>query len=281
MLPRCSCWDPAPSINRPPVILHSRLNRRFKYIFVSTCQSKLVLDAKMRLHYYFPRTASWLFFCWTYVSAVHLMAQYPPLEEQVGLVDRQQVKCPESTATFCPTGNVCCPSGAACYTSNGVPLCNETCVAAAATCTVNNLLACCQVGQECSPSGCISGSNSGASSSGPETTPTPPPGPTFSFGCGTNVPCYQGTSTWCCLPSLACDFSSPGFCLRSITSSQPPTVTTASSVYPSTTVVTTPISHTAATGLAATGLAAPNVLDEGILVKIWTCFAAMGIALGL
>jgi len=236
----------------------------------------LVLDAKMRLRHYFPRTALWLFFCWTYVSAVDLMAQYPFLEEQVGLVDRQQVQCPESTATLCPTGNVCCPSGAACYTSNGVPLCNETCAAAAATCTVNNLLACCQGGQECSPSGCISGSNSGASSSsGPGTTPTPPPGPTFSFGCDTNVPCYQGTSTWCCLPSLACDFSSPGFCLSSITSSQP-IVTTPSSTLPMTTVVTTTISHTAATGLTA-----PNVLDEGILTKIWTCFAAMAIALGL
>lgn len=249
--------------------------------------SMLLLGSEMRL-YYFPHAALWLSFCSIYVSAIHRMAQYPAFEEQVGLVDRQQLPCPESTETACPTGDVCCPSGAACYTSNGVPLCNEQCSAVAVTCTVNNILACCDVGQECSPSGCVSGSpGSGPIITGTTgslgSTLTPPGGAaSSSYGCGTNNPCYQGTTTWCCLPSLSCDFSSPGFCLGSTTSSQPLITTskphlTTSNVATSNVVVSLTTSH-----ITVTGLAAPNVLDEGILMKIWAFFlAAVGVALCL
>lgn len=245
----------------------------------------------MRLHY-FPRTALWLF-CLTYVSAIDRMAQYPPFEEQIGLVDRQQSSCPEATETLCPTGNVCCPSGAACYTSNGVPLCNESCPVVAVTCVVNNILACCEVGQECSPSGCISGGSgsgptitgaSSATSSGalPQTTPTPPgAAATTSFGCGTDNACSQGILTWCCSQSLTCDFASPGFCLEFSTSSRlivttSNTQSTMSNMPFTTNVASLPTSHATSAGLAA-----PNILAEGMLAKIWTCFAAMGVALGL
>jgi hypothetical protein len=232
-----------------------------------------------------PRTALWLlFFCSTHVSAILRMAQYPPFEEQVGLIDRQGFQCPEATETLCPAGDVCCPDGAACYTSNGVPLCNEPCPVVAVTCSENGILACCRVGEECSPSGCIPGSgpdttitdSSGATTQGPEppTSPTPPGAASTSFGCGTDSACYQGISTWCCSPPLQCYLLSPGACLEPSTSSQPAPTTTKA---PSTTnVVTLSTSHAVATGLAA-----PNVLAEGILMKIWTCFAAMGVALGL
>jgi len=238
----------------------------------------------MKFHY-FPRTVIWLF-CSTYVSAVHRMAQYPPFEKQAGLVDRQQLKCSQSTDTLCPTGGVCCPSGAACYTSSGVPLCDETCQVDAVTCFVNSILACCEPGQKCNPSGCISDNSgpgptvtgsSGVTSSGPQPATTPnAPGAiaTNSLGCGTNRPCYQGTSTWCCSPSLDCDLSSPGFCLSFSTSS--PTVVTTSNI-PQTTNVVVSLTTSHATG---TGLAAPNVHTEGILMRIWACFAAMGIAFG-
>src|SRR5579871_729402 len=237
----------------------------------------------MKLHSLL-RTALWLF-CSTYVSAVHRMAQYPSFEEQVGLVNRQQLNCPESTETLCPTGSVCCPSGAACYTSNGVPLCNESCPVVAVTCVVNNVPACCEVGQECSPSGCISGSSGsgptvtgpgGATTSGPQPQTTPTPPGAVATSCGTNNACYQGTSTWCCLPSLECDLSSPGFCLMLSTSTPSRPSVTTSNTRPTTNVVVVTTSHTVATALAA-----PNLLAEGIFVKIWTYFAAMGVALGI
>ena len=238
----------------------------------------------------FLRIASWLSLCSTYVSAVHRMAQYPPFEEQVGLVDRQGLECPQADETLCPAGDACCPTGAACYTINGVPLCNEPCPIIAVTCAVNSILACCSVGEECSPSGCLSGGTSPSPTiTGPTvaTTQRPSPQTTLTFpsaastspGCGTDNPCYQGISAWCCKPSEICDFSSPGYCRASSTSSQ--TIVTTSQTPSTTSVTSLSTSHAAATTLAiATGLAAPNVLAEDILMKIWTCFAAMGVALG-
>jgi hypothetical protein len=183
-----------------------------------------------------------------------------------------------------------CPAGAACYTIKGVPLCDEPCPIVAVTCTVNGILACCPVGEECSPSGCLAGGPgpeptitvpTRATTQRPslQTIPTLPGAASTTFGCGTDYPCYQGITTWCCKPSQICDFSSPTNCLASSTSSQPMVTT---SQTPSTTSVVSISTSDAATGLAASaGPASPNVLAEGILMKIWTCFAAMGVALGL
>jgi len=237
----------------------------------------------MKLHY-FPPAALWLFLCSTHVSAIHKMAQYPSFKQQFGLLDRQEIECPVATETLCPTGNGCCPSGAPCFTSNGVPLCSQHCPIAAVTCSINGIVACCELGQECSPEGCIVGGPGpgptvtppGAATTPsylPLTTPTPPGAAATSFGCSTDNPCYQGTFTWCCQTSQECDFSSPGSCLETITQPSNANTDTITSAKSSTTTTT---SHAVASALAV-----PNVLVEGIFMKLWTCFAAMGVALGL
>lgn len=238
----------------------------------------------------FASALLWLFYWPIHVSAIHRMVEYVPFEDQFGLVGRQGLECPAATETVCPDGNGCCSSGAACYTSNGVGLCSQPCSAAAVTCTINNVVACCDVGQDCSPSGCVAGSNSASvtlpTSAKSSTTaapankvgsPTITSSPTPSLTCGTDLACIQGSSIWCCIPTMACDYSSPGFCLEPITATAS---STAQNTLPtSESALTT--SRTSAAPAVFTAAASGTFELNDWNSKIWTLVAALSIAIGL
>lgn len=237
----------------------------------------------------FASAVLWLFYCSIHVSAIHRMVEYVPFQDQFGLVGRQGLECPAATETVCADGNGCCSSGAACYTSNGVGLCSQPCSAAAVTCTINNVVACCDVGQDCSPSGCVAGSNSASvtlptsvkssttaapanKASGSTITSSPAP----SLTCGTDLACFQGSSMWCCIPTMACDYSSPGYCLEVNTASS-----TAALTLPTSEGVATTTSTTSSAPAIFTSAASGTFELNDWSLRIWTLVAAVGIAIGL
>ncbi|OJJ51654.1 hypothetical protein ASPZODRAFT_127771 [Penicilliopsis zonata CBS 506.65] len=56
-----------------------------------------------------------------------------------------EYSCPEATQTLCADGHGCCPSGIACTTSSGIPVCDEICDGTV-ICADGG---CCQLGYTC------------------------------------------------------------------------------------------------------------------------------------